>query len=106
MTSPSLLFMITTHNNIRSLFFLDYTLVRMSAMVCVNSSSTHFNDHHPQNLYAYDHPYQHMIIQNNHNNSNIDEELLKTNQTILSSDLSEDQYCQICGDLASGWHCG
>ncbi|CAF3834547.1 unnamed protein product [Rotaria sordida] len=25
---------------------------------------------------------------------------------MLSANLNEDEHCQICGDLASGWHCG
>ena len=30
---------------------------------------------------------------------------IKSSQS-LTGDLNEDEHCQICGDLASGWHCG
>ena len=30
----------------------------------------------------------------------------KNSHNIISNDLNEEEYCQICGDLASGWHCG
>ncbi len=66
----------------------------MSTVVCVPSLSTHLNDH--QHPYAFDHHQQ--IIPENTNQSQ------QTN--IFSNHFNEDEQCQICGDLASGWHCG
>jgi hypothetical protein len=65
----------------------------MLAVECVHPSPTRLNDHRSQHLYAFDH-HQQMIIQNN------------SKQRETTNHLNEDEHCQICGDLASGWHCG
>ncbi|CAF0951142.1 unnamed protein product [Rotaria sordida] len=78
----------------------------MSTSVCVYSSPIRLNDHRSQYLDAFDH-YPQIIIENNSNNDNsTKEETTKTSRNMLSNDLNEDEHCQICGDLASGWHCG
>lgn len=35
---------------------------------------------------------------NGSNSTSIDEE--------IERNIDDDEYCQICGDTASGWHCG
>jgi hypothetical protein len=64
----------------------------MSTVVCV---PTHLNDQHP---YAFDH-HQQIII----DNTNQSQQLTTIN---TQNHFNEDDHCQICGDLASGWHCG
>ncbi|CAF1365057.1 unnamed protein product [Rotaria sordida] len=67
-----------------------------------HSSSVHYNDHHhSQYVYAFD-IHQEIIIENN----NKEQETTKNSLNILLNDMNEYEHCQICGDLASGWHCG
>jgi len=66
----------------------------MSTVCNQHSSSDHCNRHYYQYLHPFDHQQQ-MIIEN-------------TNQQrqTTTNYFNEDENCQICGDLASGWHCG
>jgi hypothetical protein len=74
----------------------------MSTDVNTHSSATHLNDHYFQYLHPFDHHHQ-INIQNNNNRHR----QMTTNLTnIFSNNLNEEENCQICGDLASGWHCG
>ncbi len=68
----------------------------MTTVLCVHPSSTHLNDQHSQQLYTFDH-HQQMNLQNN-----TQREMTRNSL----NHLNEDEHCQICGDLASGWHCG
>jgi hypothetical protein len=76
----------------------------MSTDMCIPPLSTHLNDQHSQHLYAFDlHHHQHMIMEN----TNQQRQTTTINSSnIVSNNLNEDEHCQICGDLASGWHCG
>jgi hypothetical protein len=74
----------------------------MSSVVCMHPSSTHLNEQRSQHLYAFDH-HQQMNLQNSNNKQR---ETTIGSPDILSNHLNEDENCQICGDLASGWHCG
>ena len=65
----------------------------MSTEINTNSSPTHFDDHYFQYLHPFDHHQQREITTSN-------------SQDILSNHLNDNEHCQICGDLASGWHCG
>jgi hypothetical protein len=69
----------------------------MSTEMNTHSSPTLFNDHYFQYLHPFDHQQQ-INIQNNKQRE------MTTNSPIILS--NEDEHCQICGDLASGWHCG
>jgi hypothetical protein len=62
-------------------------------MMNAHSSSSHVNEHYFQYFHPFDH-HQQMTIQNN------------SKQRETTNHLNEDEHCQICGDLASGWHCG
>jgi uncharacterized UPF0160 family protein len=74
----------------------------MSTVVCVSSPLTQLNDQHSQHVYGFDH-HQQMIIEN----TNQQRQTTTTNSSnLLSNHFNEDEHCQICGDLASGWHCG
>ena len=53
--------------------------------------TTYYNDHHCNFVCPLD-GHKQIDKKNSHN--------------IISNDLNEEEYCQICGDLASGWHCG
>jgi hypothetical protein len=64
----------------------------MSTILCAHPLSTHSNDQH---LYTFDY-HQQMMIENTN----------QLQQPTTSSHFNEDDHCQICGDLASGWHCG
>ena len=68
------------------------------------------------NNYSFGHPNQH-YFQYFHpldddretmpeSNDNKHDEKIKSSSKVLSNVMSEDEHCQICGDLASGWHCG
>ncbi|CAF3484197.1 unnamed protein product [Rotaria sp. Silwood1] len=83
--------------------FVERSQVPVSALVCVRPPSIRLNDRHSQYLHVCD-QYQQIIIENNNNNPK--EEMIKNSRNMLSNDLNEDENCQICGDLASGWHCG
>ncbi|CAF2547101.1 unnamed protein product [Rotaria sp. Silwood2] len=74
-----------------------------SAVMNAHSSSVHYNDHRSRYVYALD-VHQEIIIKNN--NDNKEQGTTKNSLNILSNDLNEDEHCQVCGDLASGWHCG
>ncbi|CAF3771316.1 unnamed protein product, partial [Adineta steineri] len=54
--------------------------------------------------FQYLHPF------NQHQQINIQntkyKETTNSSSNLLSHNLNEDENCQICGDLASGWHCG
>jgi hypothetical protein len=65
----------------------------MSTVVCMPSPLSHLNDQHTQHLYAFDHHQQRQTT-------------TTSSPNLLSNRLNEDEHCQICGDLASGWHCG
>ena len=53
-----------------------------------------------------------MITENTERESEEEEHEEQRRRTDLSSIMDyqakedEDEYCQICGDTASGWHCG
>jgi hypothetical protein len=68
----------------------------------MHPSSTHLNEQRSQHLYVFDH-HQQMNLQNSNNKQR---ETTIGSSDILSNHLNEDENCQICGDLASGWHCG
>ncbi|CAF3670563.1 unnamed protein product [Rotaria socialis] len=70
----------------------------MSTIVYVNSSPTRSNDHYSQYIYAFDHQQS--------SNKNMEQETLEHSRQMISNDLKEDEHCQVCGDLASGWHYG
>jgi hypothetical protein len=68
----------------------------MSTIINTHSSSPQYNRHYIQYLPPYNH-HQQMITEN----------INQSQQTnIFSNHFNEDEHCQICGDLASGWHCG
>ncbi|CAF4545552.1 unnamed protein product [Rotaria socialis] len=72
-----------------------------------NSSTIQYGGHHCHLVYPLGHCQQ--TTMENSNGDNIDStegEKTKDNRNVLSNDLNEDEYCKICGDLASGWHCG
>ncbi len=75
----------------------------MSTIINTHSSSTQYNRHFIQYLPPYNH-HQQMIIEN----TNQSQQTTTTTNTpnLLSNHLNEEEHCQICGDLASGWHCG
>jgi uncharacterized UPF0160 family protein len=75
----------------------------MSTAVCVPPPSTHLNDQYSQHLYGFDH-HQQMMIENN--NQRQQQQITTNSPNLLSNHFNEDEHCQICGDLASGWHCG
>ena len=60
-----------------------------------------FTDLNDQHLYLYNH-HQPIIVEN----PNPSQRTLEYSSSTLSAHLNEDDRCQICGDLASGWHCG
>lgn len=65
-------------------------------------------DHHSQALFYYD---QHSTSIVDPHPTSIEEETLIHVSKVASVDdhLDKDQeenFCQICGDTASGWHCG
>ena len=76
------------------LVFIDSSQVTMSAVLCAHSS---------EHLYTFDY-HQQMMIPNNNNNKQ--REITTTSSNNFSNHLNEDELCQICGDLATGWHCG
>jgi len=65
--------------------------------------STTINEHsYNRNYFQYLPPYNHhqqIII----DNTNQPQQLTTIN---TQNHFNEDEHCQICGDLASGWHCG
>jgi hypothetical protein len=67
--------------------------------MCVPSLTTHFNDQHP---YTFDHHQQ--IITENTDQSQ--QTITTDTPNLFSTHFNEEEHCQICGDLASGWHCG
>ncbi|CAF3222891.1 unnamed protein product [Rotaria socialis] len=72
-----------------------------------NSSTIQYGGHHCHLVYPLGHCQQ--TTMENSNGDNIDStegEKTKDNRNVLSNDLNEDEYCKICGDIASGWHCG
>ncbi len=73
----------------------------MSTVRNTQSSSNHFNEHCFQYLHPFNHNQQ-MIIQNNKQRATT----ITNSPDLLSSHFNDDEHCQICGDLASGWHCG
>jgi NADH:ubiquinone oxidoreductase subunit B-like Fe-S oxidoreductase len=73
-------------------FVIDCCQIEMSTVIDVLSSSIDFNDQH---VYSFDHQQQ-MIIENRN----------QEEQTTTTNNVNEDEHCQICGDLSSGWHCG
>ena len=86
------------------IFFVDLSEIAMSTVVYVPTLSTHSNNQYSQHLYVFDHHHQNMFTENN---THQQETTVATNSAILPSDhFNEDEQCQICGDLASGWHCG
>ncbi len=86
------------------LLFVDFSQVAMSTVVYVPALSTDLNDQHSQHLYTFDH-HQQMIIENNNHQRRIITTTTNSSNQLLNH-LNEDEHCQICGDLASGWHCG
>ena len=65
-------------------------------------SSTQYNRHFSQYLSPYNH-HQQMIIENT---SQAQQTTTISTPNLLSNHFNEDDHCQICGDVASGWHCG
>ena len=61
----------------------------MSTVVCVDYSAVPFNEQ----IYVLD---QRQSYGNNQHSSSYGS----------SQSFNEDEFCQICGDLSSGWHCG
>ncbi|CAF1350905.1 unnamed protein product [Rotaria sp. Silwood1] len=70
-----------------------------STLMNEHSSSVHYNDHRSQYVCAFD--VHQEIIENTKQ-----EQETKNYGNILSNDLNDNEQCHICGDLASGWHCG
>ncbi|UJR29912.1 hypothetical protein I4U23_017460 [Adineta vaga] len=70
----------------------------MSTVGCSDYSSVPFNEQ----LYVFD--YRHSYINNEHIKQR--DLTTKSSSHLISQNLNEDEHCQICGDLASGWHCG
>ncbi|CAF1274475.1 unnamed protein product [Adineta ricciae] len=73
------------------------------------SMSTVRNSHYPTNYfneqsYQYAHSFtqhQQMSMPNMKHR-----ETTSSSLNLIPQNLSEDEFCQICGDLSSGWHCG
>ncbi len=84
------------------LFFVDSFKAAMSTVSCIDLPSIHLKDHRSQHQYTFDDHHQQMIIQNNKQRAMI----IKNSPDLLSSHFNDDEHCQICGDFASGWHCG
>lgn len=79
----------------------------MSTIVYINSSTAHSNNHDSSYLYGFDRYQQSNNIQNSDQNQNEEEtEMRDDSQTMLTNDLHQDECCQVCGDIASGWHYG
>jgi hypothetical protein len=74
--------------------FLDSIEKAMSIVMHVLPPSTDLNDQNCEDVYIFDHQQQ-MIIENPNQQ-----------RQITTNHLNEDENCQICGDLSSGWHCG
>jgi len=74
--------------------FLDSSEKAMSRVMHILPPSTHLNDQNSEDVYIFDHQQQ-MIIENPN----------QQRQT-TTNHFNEDENCQICGDLSSGWHCG
>ena len=74
----------------------------MSTVVCAHLSEIHLNDHHSYHICAINND-QRMMLESN---ANKDDERTKSSSKIVSNVMGEDEHCQICGDMASGWHCG
>lgn len=70
-----------------------------------NASPISCNEHPSQEFYQFDHRQQ-IITEKNVGIGNCKEQKVKDNRTTTFNDINEDEFCQICGDLASGWHCG
>lgn len=70
----------------------------MSTIVCVDYPSISFNEEH----YPFDPRHSYM------NNEYVKQRDIttKSSSNLISQNSNEDELCQICGDLASGWHCG
>lgn len=76
----------------------------MSTILYENTLSNCSNCHDSQTDYQFDH-YHNITFENN--NNNLSETRIKTNQNISLDDTNDDEHhCQICGDVASGWHSG
>ncbi|UJR29923.1 hypothetical protein I4U23_017470 [Adineta vaga] len=81
----------------------DYHHCSQMPMLTVRNSfcsSNHFNDHSFQYLHSFN-QHQQMILPNMKHR-----ETTSCSSHLISQNLNEDEHCQICGDLASGWHCG
>ncbi len=87
---------------IKIILSVDSSHETMSTITNPHSSSAHFNRHYFPYSYPFDH-HQQMVIENNNQQRQITT-INSSNQ--LLNHLNEDEHCQICGDLASGWHCG
>ncbi len=84
------------------ILFADSSHEPMSTAIHPHSSSPHFNRHYFQYLHPFNH-HQQIIMEN----TNQQRQTTTTNSSnLLSNHFNEDEHCQICGDLASGWHCG
>lgn len=84
------------------ILFLDSsheTVPRVTNTPCL---SFHYNNDHSPYICTFDHCEQ----INNGNNNEQRQEIRRNSQNILLNQSNEDEHCQICGDLASGWHCG
>ncbi|CAF1627206.1 unnamed protein product [Adineta ricciae] len=73
------------------------------------SMSTVRNSHYPAN-YFNEQSYQYAYSFTQHQQMSMPNmkhrETTSSSLNLIPQNLSEDEVCQICGDLSSGWHCG
>ncbi|CAF4014281.1 unnamed protein product, partial [Adineta steineri] len=73
----------------------------MSTIACADLPSIALNEYNFHPFYAHTDHQSRMPLQNNKQR-----EITNSSSNLLSHHLNEDESCQVCGDLASGWHCG
>ncbi|CAF2110798.1 unnamed protein product [Rotaria magnacalcarata] len=87
--------------------YFSYSYEATVAVTNFNSSTIQYGGHHCHLVYPLGHCQQATIENSNRDNiDNTEEEKTNDNRNVLSNDLNDDEHCKICGDLASGWHCG
>lgn len=73
----------------------------------MNTYSHYTDNPYTQYLPSYNQEHSSMMVDNHQRTSNESRESLSNHSsTLTETDKDDDEYCQICGDIASGWHCG